>query len=719
MNVYITKLNGMSFMSTGQYEQQMAAGIAHTLGIREMGIYRYYADGESAENRGCRLDGIIAGISAGDIIICQFPTENGLGFERDLVRRLKAYHGRIVIFIQALEAMVVENQQGALQDMIGLYNEAEVLIVPSCRMKQFLIEQGIKAGMKFVIQEIKDYTTQLKSLDFGIMKREFHFAGNPDRFPFANTWNYEIPLKVYSNQECVGKHAKRMGWMPSDRLLLELSKGGWGLVWHGSENGSQYLSMGSSLKLSAYLAAGIPVVVPRDISNQCMIEENHLGIVVDTLDEAAETIKNITEQEYQEYVSAVSQFAPLLRQGYFTKKCLVDAIQMIMRKELYVYSESDVVCAVPEGRFEYVCLKESHGGNLALSWTFQGEAEGFLIYDADSGKLVGEVCDGLAHYLLLRNRPGEIRLIVKAYVRAVKGKMVIAESDAAQVEEIQLGKTLVSMVVPAYNAAEFIARGIDTILAQSFTETELIVVNDGSTDETQEIIDWYKERYPQVKSLYQSNAGQAVARNLGVKHAAGEYIGFLDSDDMVRPDMIEKLYHSIVKNNCDIAMSSAYEMTKEGYGEIAVYPIEEDTPIPVEEFFEHYIRYAYPVVWGKLYRSPLVKDHPIPKTTYEDSAWMPCILSYAGRICYLNEHLYEYDRIIRNVTYIHAVGRKTIEKQYEDRRDYVMFFLKNGNPKRGDILKRLAVGYVIGFVSSFSYFKFQELKKEIEQFTFT
>ena len=737
MNVYITKLNGMSAMSTGQYIQHMTANIAHTLGIREMGIYRYHADGESTEHRACRLDGIIAGIHAGDIVICQFPTGNGVEFERTLVRHIKAYHGQIVMFIHNPEAMMAENPEGTLTDAIRLYNEAEVLIVPSCRVKQFLLNQGIRAGMKFVIWELRDYTTQLNSLDSGKLKRELHFAGNPDRFPFLHTWEYEMPLNVYSNQECTGKHVQQMGWKPSDRLLLELSGGGFGLVWYGNEYGRRYLSANSSLKLSAYLAAGIPVIVPRGISNQCMIEENHLGIVTDTLDEAVETIKSITEQEYREYAAAVSRFAPLLRQGFFTKKCLVDALLMAMRKDMHTYSESNVICAMPKGKFEYVCLKESYGGNLALSWTFRGEAEGFLIYDADSERLVGEVCDGLGHYLLLKNQPKGIRLTVRAYVRAVRGKMIIAESVnvahctsliRAQVPtncdvhltennfQTRSGKSLVSMVIPAYNAAEFIARSMDTVLAQSFMELELIVVNDGSTDETQEIIDWYKERYPRIKGLYQKNAGQAVARNLGVEYADGDYISFMDSDDMIRPDMIEKLYDSIAKNNCDIAMTSAYQVTNEGYEVVSAYPIAEDTPVPFEEFFEHYLRYAYPVVWGKLYRRLLVKEHPIPKTTYEDSAWMPCILSYADKICYLNERLYEYDRIIRNVTYVHTARRKSVEEQYEDRRDYVLFFLKNGNPKRMDMLKRLAMGYATGFVNSFSYFRFKELKDEIEQF---
>ncbi len=715
MNVYITKLNGMSFMSKEQYAQHMAADIAHTLGIREMGIYRYYADGESIENRKRRLDGIIAGISAGDIVICQFPTGNGLGFERTLVRHIKTYRGRIVIFINGSEAGMLESKPSMLKDIVELYNEAEVLIVPSYEMKQFLINQGIKAGMKFAIQEIWDYTTQLESLAPGRLKRELHFAGNPDRFPFLNTWDYEIPLKVYSNQKCGGNHVQQMGWMPSDRLLLELSKGGLGLVWYGSEYGRQNLSMNNSLKLSAYLAAGIPVIVPRGISNQCMIEENHLGIAVDTLEEAVETVKNMTEPEYQEYTSAVSQFAPLLRKGLFTKKCLVDALQMARRKDMYVYSESNVVCAMPEGKFEYVCLNESYGGNLALSWTFRGEAEGFLICDADSGRVVGEVCDGLGHYLLLKNRPKGIRLIVKAYVRAVRGKMVIAESDAAAVSEKTPVQNLVSLIMPAYNAEEYIARSIDTALAQSITDMEVIIVDDGSTDETRNIIQWYRERYPQVKFFCQPNGGQASARNAGIRQAAGKYIGFMDNDDMLRPDMIERLYGAVTKNDCDIAMTSVYMLREEGYVEMTTYPMEEDTAVSIDEFFDRYINLS-PVIWNKLYRASLVKERPLAvNITFEDDAWTPYVLSYAGRVCYINAHLYEYDRTIRNTTGIHASWRKPIEEKFLDHKQFIMFFLKNGNPEKKPLLKQLALRYVAAFINLHGYPKYEELKEEIEQ----
>lgn len=715
MNVYITKLNGMHFTSTEQYAQQMTVNIAHTLGIREMGIYRYNAEGESAESRGRRFDGMIAGISAGDIVICQFPTWNGLGFERALVRHIKAYHGRIVIFIHDLEAMMFENRRSMLTDTVGLYNEAELLIVPSYKMEKFLLEHGVQPGMKFIVQEAWDYTTQMELIAPRNLKREVHFAGNPDRFRFPYTWNYDVPLKVYSDQECQNDHVQKMGWMPPDRLLLELSGGGFGLVWYGDEYWHQYLSMNNSLKLSAYLAAGIPVIVPSGISNQCMIEENHLGIIVDTLEEAVAAVENMTEHEYQEYTSAVEKFSLLLREGLFTKKCLVDAVQMLMRKDMFTYAESNETYSISECAFEYVCLNESYKNNLALSWIFQGEAEGFLAFEADSGKIVGEALGALKHYLLLEKNSKYARFIVKAYIRTMKGKMIIAESNIVAVEEKHMMQNLVSLIMPAYNAEAYIARSIDTALAQSFADMELIIVNDGSTDQTQQIIDWYKERYPQIKSVSRQNGGQGAARNTGIEHASGHYIGFMDNDDMIRPNMIERLYGMIVKNNCDIAMTSIYLLKNEGYEEAGIYPMKEDTAILVDEFFEHYIRYAYPVVWNKLYSAPLIKEHMFGSAVYEDEAWTPYILSYAKSICYMNEHLYEFDRIIRNTTAgDHLLGRP-IEEKFKDHRDIVMFFFKKGNPEKKNLLKRLAQMYMRVYVGYYSYPKYKELKEEIDQ----
>lgn len=107
--------------------------------------------------------------------------------------------------------------------------------------------------------------------------------------------------------------------MESSGLLLELAKGGFGLVWYGDECWNQYMKYNNSFKLSVYLAAGIPVIVPRRISNQYIIEKNYLGLVVDSLEEAVDQVQDMEESVYKEYVRHVKEFALLIRNGYFTK----------------------------------------------------------------------------------------------------------------------------------------------------------------------------------------------------------------------------------------------------------------------------------------------------------------------------------------------------------------------------------------------------------------
>ena len=199
-------------------------------------------------------------------------------------------------------------------------------------------------------------------------------------------------------------------------------------------------------------------------------------------------------------------------------------------------------------------------------------------------------------------------------------------------------------------------RSIDTALAQSLSDLEIIIVNDGSTDHTPEVVNWYAEKYANVVAIHQKNSGVPVARNMGIEHAKGEYIAFMDNDDMICPDMIKKLYVSAEKNNCDIAITSVCHITNKGY-EISSYSryfMEEDIAIDTDSFLNKYLINGFqtPAVWNKLYRTSLIKGHLIPAIIYDDEAWTPYIMSFADRLCYIDEGLYEYDRSIRSETLI-------------------------------------------------------------------
>lgn len=711
MNLYITRLNAMGGMV--QTMQCMTAEIAHQLGFREMGVYRYNGNAENAKDRAVRFDGMIAGMSAGDIVVCQFHTWNGLKFERGLVEHIKAYHGRIIIFIHSLEALMIRGSRFMLGETVELYNQAEAVIVPSLEMKKFLLNSGIRPGMKFIIQEMWDYTMDIGFKNTPEFRKEIHCTGGGDA-PYVMDWNYKIPLKVYSPTASQGKNINRMGVLKPEELMMKLSEGGFGLEWYHDEQAYEYMRYGNSFSLSRYLAAGIPIIVPTGISSQKLIKENHLGLVVNSIDEALKTVEAMDESEYRKYVQHVEQFAPGLRNGFYTKKCLIDSVQALFREDLgKIFMQASDIYELNEYKFTSISLKKSYGGNLALSWNMEGRPDGFLIYDS-SEHLMEETENSLQHYFLIKGYK-EGKLAVKAYVNTWKGKMIVAKSAFVSLSVDSYKKPLVSMVVPAYNAETSIIRCIDTVLAQSFADLEIVIVDDGSTDLTPAILDWYAENYPNIRVIHQENAGVQEARNTGIKHAGGKYTGFVDSDDMIRPEMVQRLYVSAVKNRCDIAITSAYQIGNRGYVSTMQYPVEEDIAIMTEEFLKIYISggYALPAVWNKLYRTSLLKKHLFPTIRFEDEAWTPYVLSYAEKICYLNDCSYEYDRSISNGSLVDKWSGKSKEAVFLDHKKSILFYLENGNSKRWGLLKELAKSELGLFARTMAYDGYEELLKQI------
>jgi len=101
-------------------------------------------------------------------------------------------------------------------------------------------------------------------------------------------------------------------------------------------------------------------------------------------------------------------------------------------------------------------------------------------------------------------------------------------------------RPIVSVVIPAYNAAAYVRQAIDSVLTQTYPDVEAVVVDDGSTDETGAIVDAIALGEPRVNVIHRSNEGRSTARNTGVEHARGEYLCFLDADDWILPDNIQR-----------------------------------------------------------------------------------------------------------------------------------------------------------------------------------
>jgi glycosyltransferase involved in cell wall biosynthesis len=169
----------------------------------------------------------------------------------------------------------------------------------------------------------------------------------------------------------------------------------------------------------------------------------------------------------------------------------------------------------------------------------------------------------------------------------------------------------VSIIIPVYNAEKYITQCIESLLNQTLTDCEFIFVNDGSKDYSGAIINKYKENDNRIKLVNQINQGVSVARNVGLKVAAGEYIGFVDADDFVEKDMFEFLYKSALKDDCDIIISN-FQSNMENHKVISNYEFPKNITLNYDYIQENILPYFLRkddlnTVCTKIYKNKLIE----------------------------------------------------------------------------------------------------------------
>lgn len=223
-------------------------------------------------------------------------------------------------------------------------------------------------------------------------------------------------------------------------------------------------------------------------------------------------------------------------------------------------------------------------------------------------------------------------------------------------------RDLITVVIPIYNVEKYLKKCIDSILSQTYKNLEIILVDDGSTDNCSEICDKYEDEENRIKVIHKKNGGLSDARNAGINIANGKYITFVDSDDYIESDMIEVLYNNMIKNNAQIS-TCLYRKFFEGE-ELVEKPSSYYLKVYSNEQSLEKMMYQKDCTtsaWGKLYLTELFKEirYPYGKIC-EDLPTTYLLFSKANKIVISNCQKYYY--LQRKNSIIHSkINPKRIE----------------------------------------------------------
>jgi len=207
---------------------------------------------------------------------------------------------------------------------------------------------------------------------------------------------------------------------------------------------------------------------------------------------------------------------------------------------------------------------------------------------------------------------------------------------------------LVSIIVPVYNSEKTLVRCINSILKQQYKNTEIILVNDGSTDNSLSICQEYAKMDSRIVVIDKPNTGVSDTRNTGISHASGKYLQFVDSDDWISENATKVLVDKINETNCDMVIAGFYRVINGRKSEKS--NISTNKVMDKKEFISHMMEapanFYYGVMWNKLYRADIIRAHRINCCTdldwCEDFLFNLDYIRYAETFASLSTPIYYY-----------------------------------------------------------------------------
>ena len=205
----------------------------------------------------------------------------------------------------------------------------------------------------------------------------------------------------------------------------------------------------------------------------------------------------------------------------------------------------------------------------------------------------------------------------------------------------------VSIVVPVYNCEKFISKCLESIISQSYKNIEIILVNDGSSDDSEKIIKNYQERDKRIVYFFQDNSGPSEARNKGIMNSTGEYLVFIDSDDTVEEVYVELLVNKIINSKVDIVCCGYKEISR--HGNINYTDFNFEGNIPKHSFIEMVCKGTGGVLWGKIFKRNIITQNELAMDKHifmsEDLIFVLQYVYYCKTFAAIKQYLYNYNRL--------------------------------------------------------------------------
>ena len=235
----------------------------------------------------------------------------------------------------------------------------------------------------------------------------------------------------------------------------------------------------------------------------------------------------------------------------------------------------------------------------------------------------------------------------------------------------------ISIIVPIYKIERYLRQCIDSILAQTFTDFELLLIDDGSPDGCPAICDEYTKKDARIRVFHKPNGGLTSARSYGLDNAKGDWIMHIDGDDWIEPTYIEELYDTAIKNDADIAICGFRFAYEDGSFVIEHPTVWDDNR---STSLNRYIASVWTTAWGSIHKSSLYHNNGVrsPKNiTYcEDFHLMARICYFADKVVSIDRPLYNYRQ--QSSSIMHSLNDKTWRDELTSYKEIIDFFRNKG-----------------------------------------